>query len=361
MDGQDSKTPNRDISEESAVERLYRAIPIVEKLKGRLPTPKEISDLISEYGYEFAATVFTRAVNESELHGEFAKEVRLFDLKKWQAKKNLAARFEVTVVASNLYQSSQRWGSHVETWRRWARSMGFTTDVIETSPRASVAQNARVISDHLLENPHPHRILVTYGQGASEVRYLFQRRLERVEKNSSAGQRENQTGSELGSLRAWLNICGSFGGASSSEYMLRNPLARVYHSAAMRMKGRNPLVLKETSPTFPLWRKAAQVPTETLIASVVGIPLGLQVPVELRDFQKVLSRNKLSDGAVSVFESWAHPGLLVPVAGLSHRADNHLLEPVFKRLLAVTAEIMSANLEVDQPTSDLLIHDVSKD
>ena len=44
-----------------------------------------------------------------------------------------------------------------------------------------------------------------------------------------------------------------------------------------------------------------------------------------------------NDGAIGVYESIAHPGLIVPVAGMTHNVENVKIEPIFKRLLAIIA------------------------
>lgn len=324
---------------------LRRAIPIAEAFQGRVPLRSELRELTRELGVELATSVFQRAVLNSDLHGPFTREVRAFDLSDRSILSRLASGFEVTVVASNLYQSGRTWGDHVEEWRGWAREMGFTTDAIATDPRASVAANARHISNHLSETKHPHRILVTYGQGASEFRFLLDRKLRRDAESVS------RTGNELSTVRAWINVCGSFGGAMASDRLLKGFINRKMNRFEMRLKGRNPLVLDETSTQSPLWKNAPSVPSQMLVASLVGIPLLSQIPAGLITSYREIAQVEPNDGAVAVMDAVAHPGLIVPAPGLSHRAESVVLEPVFRRLLAMTALTMRQSLAEAAATS----------
>jgi len=318
---------------------LYRAIPIVEAFGGRLPLRSELRELTREMGVEFATAVFHRAVLTSELYGPFARDTRAFDLSDRALIARLAAGFEVTIVASQLYPCCGRaWGDHVEEWRAWARDLGFTTDVIATRPRASVAANARLISDHLSETRHPHRILVTYGQGTSEFRFLLAKKLRRDPEVVRHGERE------LNTVRAWISVCGSFGGALSSDRLLKGFFNRRMNRLEMRLRGRNPLTLEETSTESPLWKGSLSVPRQMLVASLVGLPLLSQIPAGLITSYKELARREPNDGAVAALDAVAHPGLVVPVPGLSQRAESHVLEPIFRRLLAMTALTMRQSL-----------------
>ena len=314
---------------------LQKAGPFVEALCGRLPTHAELRVIRDEMGSDFATAVLAKAIHASHVHGPFASQVRAYDLTQVMSARapmrQITRQFEVVLVASNLPESGRKWGDHIELWRMWARQMGFTTDDIQTLPHYTISQNARVIAEHLGNRYHPHRIVVTFGQGSSEFRFLLEKRL---------AERDRDLGA-LASVRAWLNICGSFGGSARHAMINRSWLRRMTTGLRMRLDGRQPVTLMETSSNYPLWRRKMNVPPETLVASLFGLTYGAQMPQGLNSSYLELAHLGPNDGAVLSLDAIAHPGLVVPVSGLTAKGESSLLEPMLKKLLLTTAEMMA--------------------
>lgn len=315
---------------------------LAQAFQGRLPSQSELKNITEELGVEIATAVFARAAHESNVHGAFAREVRSFDFLKWN--RSSANAVEVTIVASSFFQSGRRWGDHIEKWRAWARELGFTTDVIETDPRRSIAANARYIFEHLARSPGRQRIIVTYGQGATELRYLLHRRVNRDPTELIPEELEN--------IRGWLSVCGGFGGASSSRFLQEHRLSRLLFRLRMKVAGRNPIALAETSTAFPLWKKQLPMIPGMNIVSLIGLPYRWHLGKGLSTFYDAIGKTLPNDGVVSVYEAAAYPGLLVPVLGMDHRAQDEKLEPHFKRVLATMAHSIGVGripeLELDR-------------
>lgn len=326
----------------SEVALARKAELLLKAFNGRLPTTAELINITEELGVELGTAVFLRSLQESNTHGAFLRKLRAFSLDGLD--RSICGDFEVAIVASNLFQSGRRWGDHAATWRSWARELEFKTEVIETDPRRSVAANARVIFEHLARSPERPRFVVTYGQGSAEMRYLLHRRVNRDPVEPLPEELEN--------VRGWISICGAFGGASSSRLLQENRLQRLLVRLRMKVAGRNPITLAETTPTFPLWRKPLPVPKGMAIVSVVGAPQRWQVSRGLRLSYDAIAAHCPNDGLVNVLEASAYPGLLVPVAGMEHRASDAALEPVFKRILAVMAMDLQS-LGVERVRTDL--------
>jgi hypothetical protein len=322
----------------------FKATPLAEVFKGRLPTAAELRNMNEEFGVELATAIFLKTLEMSRLHGEFERRMRALDPKDAADRLHEANSVEVLVVASNLYQSGRQWGDHVDSWRAWARESGFQTEVIETDPRATIDGNARLIRDHLANRPHPCRILVTYGQGTSEFRYFLQRR------SSEEGMAKARA-TELAGLRGWVNVCGSFSGASSSRSLQQGGLRRLATAVAMRWAGRNPQVLEETSPGYLMWKRPAPIPDELVVTSVIGLPLRSQIPRGLHVLYSRLAKKFPNDGVVSVVEAMAQRGFVVAVPGMSHRAEDAKLKPVLQRTLLLMANSVATrpNPSVAQP------------
>jgi len=334
---EDFRTRSRADFSEGAL--AYKASVLAQAFKGRLPTASELKDVCEELGAELATALFLRTLMDSPHHGAFARDVRTFNFASWDPQVTRAAQVEVAIVASNLFQSGRQWGDHVDEWRLWARELGFTTEVIETDPRRSIASNARVIFEHLARSPSRRRIIVTYGQGSAEFRYLLHRRLHR-DPNEPVPE-------EIEQIRGWISVCGAFSGASSSRYFQENRVRRLLARLRMKVAGRNPIVLAETSSLFPLWRRplpdVSSLPLA--IASIVAVPTRNQVPAAQQIIFSELAKAAPNDGVVSVTEACAHPGLILAVPGMNHRAANPILEPILKRTLAVVARSFGVGLE----------------
>jgi hypothetical protein len=319
----------------------FRGVQIAEAFRGRLPARKELLDLTQELGVELTTSVFLKTAHEANGHGAFAKEVRGFDFDTDTAGdvRRLASKFELIFIPSNLPMSGRKWGDHIDPWRGWARAVGFKTDDIVTDPQATVSANARAILEYFKKNPakdsSKNRLVVTYGQGASELRLL----LHRAWGERGPGVRDFKR-DELSCLRGWINVCGSYGGSSWSRH-LSSSLLRWWPAAAkLKMQGRNPLVLKETSNDFSMWKSPVKFPEGFLTVNIVGVPLRSQVPAGLYQSYLEIAKRFPNDGLVSVSEAIVPGGLVLPIAGMSHRAEDVKLEPVFRRLLGVLAQTL---------------------
>ncbi len=308
----------------------HKAGILAQAFQGRLPTSLELKNITEELGIELATALFLRTLQDSKIHGPFARQVRAFDFRGWDAVTARAAKIEVAVVASNLFQSGRKWGEHVDDWRTWARDLGFTTDVIETDPRCSVAANARMIFEYLARSPNRRRIIVTYGQGTSEFRYMLHRRVQRDDNDPLP--------EEVRKICGWINVCGAFAGSSSSRFFQESRVRRLIARLRFKVAGRNPIALAETSSQFPLWRRPLPLIPGIEIASIVGMAYRHRVSASLAPTFNELAKSGPNDGAVSVVEASAHPWSIVAVPGLSNWAENGILEPAFKRTLAVIGQ-----------------------
>lgn len=314
-----------------------RAAPLAAAFPDRLPLARELKDINEHFGVEIAQATFSTVVEKHPHYGPFLKRVRGFDSRKFAESelRDIAASFEVTIVASQLPRSGRTWGDHSSEWASWARSLGFKTDVIRTLPSNDIWQNAALISSHLLSNPHPRRILITIGQGAAEFRSLLTRRLG-VRANSPAPKAE-QAG-ELDSIRLWINIAGAYSGSDAIRYWKRSLLTQVALSFELWTSGRNRSVMNQIDSKLSAFKSAPNFPAAMQVVNVVGLPLRAQIPSELILSYHALSKSMPTDGLTELYNSLAHPGLIVPIEGMSAKAESLKLEPILKRLLAVYAE-----------------------
>ena len=316
-----------------------RASEISEAFKERLPLRKELSDIQEHFGLEIATTVLLKALETIPAYRAFNNRVLRAPAVLPPELREKARKFEVMVVASNLDQSGRKWGDHVEPWTSWARSMGFTTDFVPTEPRHSVSENARLIHHYLINHPHPNRIIVTYGQGASELKMLLLHQYGIRGKSSGAGEKS------LDSVRLWLNIAGAFGGVASNRYLARTKAMDFLNRYRFAFFGRNPIVLDELGTTNSYFKQTPNFPATLSVANIIGLPLRSEVPVRLlRLYHYLANVAKMgpTDGVLAFYDMIAHPGMIVPVPGMAHTLDPIKLEPIFRRTLHVFLESMTA-------------------
>lgn len=326
-----------------------RAAPLADAFAGRLPLERELLDISSHFGIDVANTVFEECVSRSSVYGPFVRRVRGLDARVLRdlalgrdsvvgPRAASARSIEVTIVRSSLAAPDIAWGVFADTWREWARGLGFTTDIIETQPDADIRENARRISTYLFSNPHPQRILVTYGQGAAEFRALLQTRLG-VRTGGEAFAAEDS--GELSSLIAWINVCGAWNGSAYARVQsrswaswLRNEFASFFGRTSVLWELRR---WRQLDSRLPAWRSAPVFPRGLRVVNVVGLPTALPLKLILshREIGLAVGPN---DGVVGLYESLANPGLVIPVAGLSHAAESLRLRAVFERVLAVIAQ-----------------------
>jgi hypothetical protein len=357
-----TKHPEFDLCDLSDVKLRYRAGAFMAGLQGRIPGRQELNDIVEQYGVGVATAVWVRAVQESPLHGGFGRELMGLDLShEFAASKKIAAQYEVTVVASTSALGFREWGAHVDEWRGWAREIGFTTEVIATNSRNNVDENARFISEFLNNNPHHKRIIVTYGQGATELRQLLERRL----RDTSAGLPTQ----DLKGVAAWISVCGSFAGATSSSLALKNWFSKILARLKLSLKGQNPKALSETSSESWIWKGEVPLPRDVFVASVIAAPVlpqilrqnwrqnlaqNLKAKSMLRQYLKIAKQDP-NDGVLTLTECIVNPSVIVPVPGMNHNADAMKLKPVLQRLLALTVRTLESRAE-----SDLFVEYVSK-
>ncbi len=353
-------------SELTEVGLLLRATPLADAFEGRLPLLRELLDINEHFGVEIAQTVFGLALDRSATYGKFLRRIRSFDLREFSpngaGSVEIARQpLEVTFISSSLPvpgRTDLAARFQIETWRSWAREMGFTTDLIETDPRLSLRQNGQLISSYLISNPHQRRLLITYGAGAAEFRSCLASRL------GFRGAADSALADfgELGSIRAWINIAGAYRGASFARLQNESRLVKLKRvlSKSLGLKRVNDRARfwNQLDPRLPAWTVDPVFPREMKVINVVGFPLRTEMPVGLMASHDRLARTiGPNDGAVGLYESVAHPGLIVPVAGMSHRAEALKLEPILKRLLAIIAMDERSRDEQSQPeaaaTNDL--------
>jgi hypothetical protein len=238
----------------------------------------------------------------------------------------LDERAELCIIESvDPMTPNTSWGGHVETWRSWGRKAGLTTDVIQTEKKNGLLANAEIIRRELALQPHDRRIIATVGQGSAEFRLL----LEQLLKNSPA---------ELHGIQMWINVSGLVRGGSGVNRSRRSWWSRKTTSLSHSLRGWPSSIAHQLSHTNPRLRLEPELQGLPFVCvSMVGFPGVGDVPGPLKMSFLEMSRVAPNDGLAYFHESILRPGYIVPVPGMSHRAEPEKLGPWFQAVLTAFA------------------------
>lgn len=308
-------------------------------LAGRLPSSGELMQLSIERGVDLATVVLYRSILASPLHAGFARAVS-----RSSPPSTAPARsaYEVVVVPSSTPGYGPKWGSFVDPVRSWAREAGYATDSADTLRSGSIAGNARVLSDLVAEKPADAKLVfVTFGQGASELRYFLQKR--------------GPEHADMAKVRGWINVAGSYGGLAAFDRKLEDPFRRAWAKTSAMLLGRSYSAIAEASSRFSMWREPFQPPRRMLTMNLVGFPMRWHLPRGLRSSYDAIGRRGPNDGALLLTDAMARPGLVCPVWGLHHRSGPDDWMMTLSRALRVMLETLERPATAADARPDLSV------
>jgi hypothetical protein len=153
-------------------------------------------------------------------------------------------------------------------------------------------------------------------------------------------------GREFQNAVAWISVAGAFEGTSSSSLALRNPLRALAERVRLFAQGRPSQILRETASETWKFKGEVPVPSDFLIASIVGVPYPQQVPRGLFARYQELAKLGPNDGMVLCTEAVVNPSAVIPIQGMSHDVEAQLIKPVLLRVLAYFAcDILNNSLK----------------
>ena len=309
----------------------FEAKEILRTLAGRLPSWLELEAIREEQGFEIAQAVFYRSILQSQPHSGFIRHVQTIK-PGFHDHSEGKSPIEVVIVPSTM-PGAAVWGAHVEWMRKNAREMGFTTEVIDTDKKDSVAGNAWRIGEHLKSTKAERILMVTTGRGSAELRMYLQRR--------------GKNAVEPKKIRGWLNINGCAHGSRLFEDRMQSKLRRIGSQLTSTLLGKKDFtVASELATSFPLWREQLAVHQKLMTVSVFGLILPNQVPVGGREAFATLEKLGVNDGCVLAREAIIRPGMLYPIQGMSHALDETIFQGHLQRLLTC----MGQAIVRDDPT-----------
>lgn len=324
-----------DVSDRTVLNLAHKSAMIVEAFPDRIPNARELEDMSRAFGPDLVTMALLKIISGVSPNSYFLERVdRVYrDLK--LASRDLPKRAETAALVPkderaelcviesvDPFTPKSKWGAHVETWRSWGRRQGLTTDVIQTEKHNSLMANAEIIRRELQLQPHDRRIIATVGQGGAEFRLLVEQLLKTAPH-------------ELSGIQMWINVAGLVRGGSGIELKRRGFWNRKALEFSTALRGWPRSIALQLSHLNP--RLAAEPNFQGLpfvCVSMVGFPSMGDVPTGLKGNFLAMSARGPNDGLATFHESVIRPGYIVPVPGMSHRAEPERLGPWFQAVVS---------------------------
>lgn len=330
-----------DASERTPVNLAHKAALIVDAFPDRIPNVRELEDMTRAFGFDLVSMALLKILSGLSPNRYFMERVdrsyRDLQLSRGlDTLKPAAERAELCIVQSVGPGAS--WGAHVETWRAWGRKCGVTTEVIQTDKRSGLLANAERIRKELLSQPHDRRIIATLGQGSAEFRLLLEQLLKTAPH-------------ELHGLKMWMNVAGLVHGASGFSHLRKSFGGRKLSELQHWAQGRPSSIGRQLEALNPRLRCPLDLRGLPFVCvSMVGFPSVVDVPVGMKGSFLQLAEKGPNDGFATFHETVLQPGYVVPVPGMSHRAEPDRLGPWFQAVLrAFEGDVTSRpNHSIDQ-------------
>jgi hypothetical protein len=313
----------------------HKATQIIEAFPDRLPNTREMEEMTRVFGVDLVNVALIKILAAISPNRFFLERVD-HAIRELRYSGNRSSKLDLrgslgadapefcVIESQDPFATRSRWGGHVNEWRDWARSCGLTTEVLRTEQRLHPLENASLIREQLAKNPHEHRIIASVGQGSAEFRLLVEQLLK------SAPH-------ELHGIRLWINVCGLIRGASSPT--IANAVDRRFNSCSYRLQGWPLAVgdyLGRLNPRLRLEPDFCKL--QMVNVSIVGIPSLENAPFGLKSSFDHLSARGPNDGVVMFHDSIVRPGYILPIAGMSHRAEPEKLGLWLKAVLRAHLE-----------------------
>jgi hypothetical protein len=280
------------------VDLTWRVRATVESLRGTVPGIEELGHISSEHGLDFATMVFYQAVLASPVHGEFVRGV---DGTRAEPRA-LTTRPRLLIVPAMFYRERPDLGGDGSLVATVARACGYQVDVIQTSSRGSMSQNAAIIAETMSKDTGGPAWLLSLSKGGGEVRLAMQR----------------HGGGWIDRVQGWINVSGIVRGSHFIDYMLGTASGRLRARAFCLALGTSYASINELQTTHAFWQESFVPAAHLRVINLVGIPLGCHVQKALVGRYRRLGTLGPNDGFVLLPATLIHPGPIYPLWGTDH-------------------------------------------
>jgi hypothetical protein len=262
-------------------------------------SPK-LAEIAQKQSLEFAtAVLYDRLLRHPE-HGAFFQRVRNQD--------NLRVDepIRVGIIPGAFYREHQDTGADGARIVAIVKSMNCPVDRVPVESFGSLARNASLIADWLLQHRHERVMFISLSKGSADMKVALALR--------------NAT--ELfGNVAAWISLSGLPQGTALVAWLRRQPLRRLGVRLLLRLRNQRYSVVEELRPEgdgpLAVW---PSLPSRWRIIHVVGFPLRrhLAHPWAARGYERIAPLGPNDGGGFLLGDVTRLPGTVFPVWGADH-------------------------------------------
>lgn len=298
----------------------------------------KLRKIAQEHSLEFAtAVLYDRLLRHPE-HDAFFERVRS------QNNFRIGDPVHVGIIPGAFYREHQDTGADGARIMAIVKSMNCPVDCVPVESFGSLARNASLIADWLLQRSHERVMLISLSKGSADMKAALALR--------------NAT--ELfGNVTAWISLSGLPQGTALVTWLRRRLLRRLGVRLLLRLRNQKYSVVEELRPDrdgpLAVW---PSLPSRLRIIHVVGFPLRRHLAHRWagRGYERIAPLGPNDGGGFLLGDVTRLPGTVFPVWGADHYFQPAWdAMPLLRRVLieAMAPEIgtRQANQSAAQPIS----------
>lgn len=298
----------------------------------------KLGEIAQKHGLEFAtAVLYDRLLRHPE-HGAFFQRVRN------QNNFRVDNPVRVGIIPGAFYREHRDTGADGARIIDIVKSMNCPVDCVPVESFGSLARNASLIADWVLQRRHERVMFLSLSKGSADMKAALALR--------------NAT--ELfGNVTAWISLSGLPQGTALVSWLRRQPLRRLGVRLLLRLRNQKYSVVEELRSEgdgpLAVW---PSLPSRLRIIHVVGFPLRghLAHRWAARGYERIAPLGPNDGGGFLLGDVTQLPGIVFPVWGADHYFQpawdaTPLLRRVFIEAMAPEIGLRQANQSAAQPIS----------
>lgn len=262
-------------------------------------SPK-LAEVAQKQGLEFAtAVLYDRLLRHPE-HGAFFQ--RVWD----QNNARVDDPMRVGIIPGAFYREHQNTGADGARIVAIVKSMNCPVDLVPVESFGSLARNASLIADWLLEHRHERIVFISLSKGSADMKIAL-----------ALGNAPEL----FGNVAAWISLSGLPQGTPLVAWLRRQPLRRLGVRFLLRLRNQRYSVVEELRPEaegpLAVW---PALPSRMRIIHVVAFPLRrhLSHPWAARACERLAPLGPNDGGGFLLGDVTRLPGTVFPVWGADH-------------------------------------------
>ena len=301
-------------------------------------SPLKLGEITQKHSLEFAtAVLYDRLLRHPE-HGAFFERVR--DQNNFRVDDPV----HVGIIPGAFHREHKGTGADGARIMAIVKSMNCPVDCVPVESFGSLARNASLITNWLLQRRGERVMFISLSKGSADMKAALALR----------------NAAELfGNVTAWISLSGLPQGTALVTWLRRRPLRRLGVRLLLRLRNQKYSVVEELRPEgdgpLAVW---PSLPSRLRIIHVVGFPLRRHLAHRWagRGYERIAPLGPNDGGGFLLGDVTRLPGTVFPVWGADHYFQpawdaTSLLRRVLVEAMAPKNGLHQANQSAAQPIS----------